>query len=96
MKVILLSLVSVLVFIAFKPIHASNLDSLFTTLEQTMSMREIYDDKKLTRIDNIKTVLAEQDINKVERHVTNMHGEGFEHLACTLMYNLKIVKESYG
>lgn len=51
---------------------SSKLDSLFNQLDQTMLMRDIYDAKKLTRIDDIRNLLSGQDINKVERqHMVN-------------------------
>lgn len=48
-------------------INSQNLDSLLVVLEETMSKRDQYDQRKETRINNIKKLLAAKDITSENR-----------------------------
>lgn len=47
---------------------SDELDSLYLFLDQCMADREQYEAKKIARIDNIKAILANEDISNTERH----------------------------
>ncbi|TXG39523.1 DUF6377 domain-containing protein [Seonamhaeicola maritimus] len=57
-----------ILFLFTSTLNAQNLDSLFQELETTMSKRKHYDERKKTRINNIKKLLSDQDINSENRY----------------------------
>ncbi|MDW3211854.1 MAG: DUF6377 domain-containing protein [Reichenbachiella sp.] len=59
----------ILCFVCFTQIYGSdNLDSLYQLLESKMANRAEYEAAKLSRINNLKTILASEEISISERH----------------------------